>query len=150
MSVQTNPVIGVIGLLIIAVFALPLYHGDTSVVRPRVVASANANDAGQFLNSKPIEMRKKLYKITKGVAEFCRNTDRVRDTVVLRDMIEEVILMYDAQNETDFQLFINQAIEDAGIKKDASLLEEKAKTVEVFDKLAESIKGSIERYEEVK
>ncbi len=142
----------ILSMLAIIALAISPFLSITHVttVHPRVVTMATADDVGKVMDDKPIEERKSFYKLVKGVSEYMKNATRLRDNVQLRDLIEEVIVIYDLQDKSYFQVYIDNAVEEAGIKKDADIASSKDKVIVVFDKLAASIKGSIERYKEVK
>lgn len=95
--------------------------------------------------SPEVEEQKILYKMVKGVAEYCRNSTRIQKNVQLRDMIVEVGLTYGLESNSKLQPLMDRAISDAGLKDDIGLNENKDKVVKVFDDLALEIKTNIEK-----
>ena len=146
----SNPLIGGYQFITLAVLGVCLYfYGDYASIGAlptpvkAVGAVAGSTDLGE-LESKPVETKIKFYKLISGLSDFCKNSERVRGNLQLKDMVVEVLLTYKLENETYFQPIIDKKVEEAGIKKDASLVDVKDKVVSVFEELGNSIKSSIE------
>lgn len=140
---KSNPVNATFQLIVLVLFGTFAYFefGPTFVGKPPIVAvSATAP-----VPDKELETQKTLYKIVKGVAEYCRNSTKIQKNIQVRDMIAEVGITYGMENSTLVNDTINSVVEKAGIKKDGNLDENKEVLVKTFDELALSIKTSIEK-----
>lgn len=146
----SNPFIAVYQYIAIGVLGVCFYMtGDLSSIgsTPKPVqavgALSSSTDLGE-LENKPIETKIKFYKLISGLVDFCKNSERVRGNLQLKDIVVEVLLTYRLENEIYFQPIIDKKVDEAGIKKDASLADIKDKVISVFEELGNSIKTSIE------
>lgn len=151
----SNPFIAVYQYIAIGVLGVCFYiSGDLASIgnTPKPVQTVGAVSVDKntsisiALVGKSIQEKEVFYKIYKGMADYCANTERVRDNVQIRDMMTEVYLNYNVQGEASkpFTDIVNQAYIDSGLKENTALAPNRAKAGEVFNKIADSIKASIE------
>lgn len=151
----SNPFIAVYQYIAIGVLGVCFYMtGDLSSIgsTPKPIqavgaASADINPSiSKALAGKSVQEKEVFYKVYKGMADYCANTERVRDNVQIRDMMTEVYLNYNIQGEASkpFTDIVNKAYVESGLKENTALAPNRAKAGEVFNKIADSIKASIE------
>ncbi len=151
-----NPLIGGYQLVTLGILGFCLYfYGDYASigsVQPTPVKAVGAASAdidpsiSTALAGKSIQEKEKFYKVYKGMADYCSNVSKVRDNFQIRDMMVEVYINYGLEGEPSqsFKTVIDKAYVDSGLKENSAFAPNRAKAGDIFNKIADSVKASIE------
>ncbi len=138
----------IIAGLVITIAILSQFTGDFLKPKPQIVAvsAIGENSLGSFLTGKSTAEKEKVYKLFKGLSDFCVNADRTPKNSQLEKMVSEVILIYKLEGFAELEPIIQSKIVEAGLNKDMSLSKEnRDKAAVVLNGLADQVKSSIEK-----
>jgi len=127
---------------------------STAKFDPTKVVSASTTpiqeEVHSLIKNLDLKDKEKFYKLTKGVADYCRNVSRIRKVHTINAMMVEVAGSYALDNRTELDALISKKLLENGLNKDALLADSWSKIVTIFDEISDGVKYSIEQTKEVK
>lgn len=150
MNAKAGPIVTGIQFIVLALFWCFTFFFTDGVKlcsqKPIIVsASKLETDVSTALAGKSEAEKIKAYKVVKGIAEYCRNSERTLKNKKVRDMIVEVGNTYKLEDFTDFNKVVENKSIEAGLKPDVDLSISKADLAKVYDEIADAVKLTLQK-----
>lgn len=149
MTAKAGPIVTGIQFVVLALFGcFTFFYTENFQVstKPLVVSASKLEiDVETALSGKSEAEKIKAYKVVKGIAEYCRNSERTLKNKKVRDMIVEVGNTYKIEDFTDFNKVVQAESEAAGLKPDVDLSISKVDIAKVYDNIADAVKITLQK-----
>ena len=128
-------------------------YQSVSPVRTVNVVGASVNSDEQIfslIKDLSVSDKEALYKVYKGLADYCENVKRIRETHTIASIVAEVYLNYKLENVTQLDGYLASKMAEKGFDNKGLFQDRKNELTVIFNEIASGIKYSIEKNKEVK